>query len=177
MADGPKVGLLERHGPALGLLLVLTVGFGVVLAKGGSDPSQVGRAYVLAAGAVVVLSLVLELRRLILNRSWGADRPATPTPQLPPQLETLQDALRASRVNRGQFQLQAVPLLREVAIDRLQLLGISLDKEPERAGRALGEELASALAPEHRADVRVLHRGPRQRELEALIAGLEAVGR
>ncbi|MGC1194462.1 MAG: hypothetical protein WA976_06680 [Candidatus Dormiibacterota bacterium] len=178
MSGGPRVGLLERYGLVLALLVAGTVAVGIVLLRGGIDPSQVGRAYLLSVGALVILVLVMELRRLGLSRTWlpSATRPTAAT--LPLQLEELQDSLRVSRVNRRHYELHVVPLLREIAADRLLLLGISLSRDPAQAMAALGPQLSAALL-ESDPETGGLssHRGPQQRELGALLDNLEAVGR
>ncbi|HVB14185.1 MAG TPA: hypothetical protein VNH38_05445 [Candidatus Dormibacteraeota bacterium] len=177
MADSPRVGLLERYSPALFVIALGTVAVGVVLARGGVDASQVGRVYLLSVGALVIGGLILEFRRVAPPRKLLPSAGARLGPQLPPQLETLQDALRAGRVHRSQYQLQVVPLLREIAADRLLLLGISLSREPERAAEVLGPELNLALREEPTPAGALFRRGPRQRELEAVLAALEEVGR
>ncbi len=169
---------LARHWPSLALLALMTIGFAVVLAGAGPGASQVGRVYLLAAGALVLLLLLLELRR-----AWtpgGSEGPAQvpQPPRLPAQLEMLQDTLRASRTDPKQYRTVLVPLFREVAQDRLALLGITLDGDRERAQRALGPELAPELLRDPSARVhRLLPLGPTARELERLVARLEELGR
>jgi hypothetical protein len=177
MTAGPKVRVLERYGPVLVLLVAGTVAVGVALARGGVDPSQVGRAYLLSVGAILILALILEFRRAGPARDWSARAESSANPQLPPQLEALQDSVRASRVSLIQYQLQVVPLLREIAADRLLLLGVSLNHDPARAAEVLGPELSAALVSEPTKAGAPARRGPRARELGAILVALEAVGR
>jgi hypothetical protein len=73
--------------------------------------------------------------------------------------------------------LQVVPLFREIAADRLLLLGISLNRDPERAAEVLGPLLSSAIPAERTPAGTRDQRGPRQQELEAIVAALEAGAR
>ena len=177
MTVGPKVGFLERHGPVLALLLAGTLALGIVLAHGGVDTSQVGRAYLLSVGAIVIFVLVLELRRAAPFQGWQPSPAPRSNPLLPPQLEALQDSLQVRRVSRSHYELQVVPLLREIAADRLLLLGISLTRDPVRAAEVLGPQLSAALRNTRTVGGPPFGRGPQQRELEAVLAALEEVGR
>lgn len=178
MSGGPRVGLLERYGLVLALLVAGTVAVGIVLLRGGIDPSQVGRAYLLSVGALVLFVLVLELRRLGPPRAWLPSATPPTNATLPLQLEELQDSLRVSRVNRRHYELHVVPLLREIAADRLLLLGISLTRDPAQATAALGPQLSAILLePDPVTSGSSSRRGPQQRELEAVLDTLEAVGR
>ncbi|MGC1183597.1 MAG: hypothetical protein WBA31_00405 [Candidatus Dormiibacterota bacterium] len=175
MADRSRGGLLARYGPVLALLLLLTLGVAVVLLGGHVDVSQIGRAYALGVGAVVILVLVLELCRVGGGRSSWSDPQTEATPRKPAELVRLEDSLRASRVSPGQYELQVLPALREIARDRLLLLGISLEGDPERADQALGPVLRSALG-EDPPWLAASRPGPSQRELATLVAELEALG-
>ena len=178
MSGGPRVGLLERYGLVLAMLVAGTVALGVVLARGGIDPSEVGRAYLLSVGALVMFVSVIELRRVGHPPAWLRSATPSTTPTLPLQLEELQDSLRVSRVNRRHYELHVVPLLREIAADRLLLLGISLTRDPARAKAALGPQLSAMLQEqEPTGSGSSTRRGPQQRELEAVLATLEEVGR
>lgn len=177
MAKGPTVGFLERYGAVLALLVVGTVALVVVLARGGVDPSQVGRAYLLSVGAIAIFGLVLELGRSAPFRGQGPSALSRAGAELPPDLASLQDSLRASRISRSQYELQVVPLFREIAADRLLLLGISLNRDPERAAEVLGPLLSSAIQAEGTPGGTRDQRGPRQQELEAIVAALEAGAR
>jgi hypothetical protein len=177
MARGPKVSFLERYGPALALLTAGTMAVVVVLVRGGVDASQVGRAYVLAVGALIIFSLIQELRRS--PDFVPAARKSAPTgnPSIPPELEQLRDALRVSRASRRQYELQVVPRLREIAADQLMTRGISLKRDPERAMAVLGPELSSLLLPDTPESLSSPRRGPQQRDLVAILDALERLGR
>jgi hypothetical protein len=177
MARGPEVRFLERYGPALALLAVGTLAVVVVLVRGGVDASQVGRAYVLALGALIIFSLVQELRRSPDFVPAARKSSATGSSSIPPELEQLRDALRVSRASRRQYELQIVPRLREIAADQLMMRGISLNREPERAVAVLGPELSSLLLPDRPEVLGSHRRGPQQKDLEAALDALEAVGR
>jgi|GEM_PF-5512733 len=176
MARGPEVSFLERYGPVLGLLVVGTLAVVVVLARGGVDASQVGRAYVLGVGALVLFSLVQELRRSP-EFVPAPRKSAAGNSSVPPELEHLRDALRVSRTSRRQYELQVAPALREIAADQLMQLGISLKREPDRAVAILGPEHGALLMPDRPEVVRTSRRGPQSKELEALLDALEALGR
>jgi hypothetical protein len=177
MARGPQVSFLERYGPALGLLVVGTLAVLVVLARGGVDASQIGRAYVLGVGALVLFSLVQELRRSPDFVPAHRKSVAAGNSSIPPELEHLRDALRVSRASRRQYELQVVPALREIATDQLMMRGVSLKREPDRAVAMLGPELSALLLPDMPEVARTSRRGPQSKELEALLDALEAFGR
>jgi hypothetical protein len=177
MARGPEVGFLERFGPALALLLAGTIAVVVVLARGGVDASQVGRAYVLAVGALIIFWLIQELRRSPGFVPAPRKSAVVASAAIPPELEQLRDALRVSRASRRQYQLQIVPRLREIAADQLLTRGISLSRERDRAAAALGPGLSELLLPDREDPLRSLRRGPQQKELAALLDALEALGR
>jgi hypothetical protein len=177
MARGPEVRFLERYGPALALLVAGTLAVVVVLVRGGIDASQVGRAYVLAVGALIIFSLVQELRRSPEFVPAGRKSAASSSNSIPPELEQLRDALRVSRASRRQYELQVIPRLREIAADQLMMHGISLNREPERALAALGPELSSLLLPDRPEVLGLPRRGPQQKELEAILDALEGLGR
>jgi hypothetical protein len=177
MARGPEVRFIERFGPALALLTAGTLAVVVVLVRGGVDASQVGRAYVLAVAALIIFSLVQELRRspdFVPARRKSA---ATASSSIPPELEQLRDALRVSRASRRQYELQVIPRLREIAADRLMMRGISLHREPERALAALGPGLSSLLLPDRPDVLGLPRRGPQEKDLVAVLDALEALGR
>jgi hypothetical protein len=177
MARGPQVRFLERYGPTIGLLAVGTVAVVVVLVRGGVDASQIGRAYLLGVGALVLFSLVQELRRSPDFIPPPRKSAAAGNSSVPPELEHLRDALRVSRASRRQYELQVVPALREIAADHLMMRGISLKREPDRAVSVLGPELAALLLPGQPDVVTTSRRGPQSKELEALLDTLEGLGR
>ena len=175
MADGPHNGLIARYGPLVGLLVVATLVLAGVLLHGGVDAAQVGRAYFLGVGALVVVVMVREVGQI--GRGWqGGGPPKEPAPApIPPELAKLQDSLRASRVSTGHYQQEVLPLLREIASDRLLQQGISLDRDPARAAISLGPELSAVLLATRDLGL-TPSRGPSQRELSELLTALEAVG-
>lgn len=177
MTAQPAAGLRERYWPAMALLLMVTIAAGVVLLQGGVEPAQVGRAYALAVGAIGLYYLVMDLRRLSTERESGRGRrPEAVEIRLPGDLERLQDTLRASRVSRTQLELAVKPLLREIAVDRLLLRGVSLSHDPEAAAALMGPQLSEALRePPSSADV-TPRRAPQARELMALLDTLEGIG-
>lgn len=177
MARGPEVGFLERYGPALALLVAGTLAVAVVLVRGGVDASEVGRAYVLGVGALIIFSLVQELRRSPDFVPPRRKSVATGSSSIPPELEQLRDALRVSRASRRQYELQVIPRLREVAADQLMMRGIALNREPERAVEALGPELSSLLLPDRPEVLGLPRRGPQEKDLAAILDALEALGR
>jgi hypothetical protein len=149
----------------------------VVLARGGVDASQVGRAYALGVGALVLFSLVQELRRSPDFVPASRKPAAAGNSSIPPELEHLGDALRVSRTSRRQYELQVAPALREIASDQLLMRGISLKREPDRAVAMLGPELGALLLPDRSDVVKTSRRGPQSKELESLLDALEALGR
>ncbi len=173
MAGGPRVGFLERYGAVLVLVVGGTVALAIVLARGGVDPSQIGRAYVLSVGAIVIAALLLALRRASVSREPLSTAASGANPRLPPDLEKLQDSLRASRVSRKQYQREIVPLLREIAADRLLLVGISMTSEPARAADVLGMALSLQLQDDLAEGGLPLGRGPARAEVDALLDHLE----
>lgn len=176
MADRSRGGLLARYGPVMVLLLLLTVGVGAVLLSGRVDASQIGRAYALSVGALVIVVLVLELCRIGSRPDSWTDPEPPAIARVPAELTRLEDSLRASRVSHGQYERQVLPVLREIVTDRLLLLGLSEDRDQERANQALGPRLRSALG-EQAPWLGQSRPGPSKRELAEVVAELEALGR
>ncbi len=146
MASGPEVGFLERYGAPLALLGLGTVAMGVLLLRGGLPQAEVLRTYFLAAGFVLLYLMVQRVRRLSQLGPFVSQRRAEPAGSaLPLELDQLQNALRASRSNRTQFDLEITPLLRQVAEDRLARSGVSLSRQPERAAARLSPGLRELL--------------------------------
>lgn len=178
MQGGPRVGFFERYGLVLALLVAGTMTLIVVLLRGGLDPSQVGRAYLLSVGAIVIAALVLALRRAAPDpRSPSAADLRSAGTRFPPELEALQDSVRVSRVSHTHYQSQVVPLLREIAADRLLLLGISLERDQARAAAALGPQLTALLLDKQPDGGSAARRGPQARDLDRVLDALTAVGR
>jgi hypothetical protein len=171
------VSVLDRYGVVLALLGAGTLAAVVVLVRGGVDPSQVGRVYVLSVGCVALCLLVQWIRRLSREGPWQWTRsqPAA-TSLLPAELKRLQDSLRASRASRTQFDVQTRPLLCQVAADRLRLVGIAMEHDPDRAAATLGPRL-SEMVLESPADASpTSRRAPSKRELAEILDELEGLG-
>ena len=174
----PAAGLRDRYKLAIALLLMVTIAAGAVLLQGGVEPAQVGRAYALAVGAIGLYYLVVDLRELSTERfRRGARRPEAVGTRLPGDLVGLQDTLRASRVSRTHLELAVKPLLREIAADRLLLVGVSLSRDPQTAAALMGPQLSQAIQEQPPSPDVAPHRAPQARELMALIDVLEGIGR
>ena len=176
MSQGPRVSVLDRYGVVLVLLGAGTLAAVVALVRGGADPSQVGRIYLLSVGCVVIYLLVQWIRRFSRPRpSEGKRSQPASAGRLPAELERLQDALRASRASRTQFDLQVRPLLRQVAADRLRRVGVALERDPDRAGAILGPRLTELVLEKAAGDSGKGRQAPSKREMAEILDELERV--
>ncbi|HEY6538397.1 MAG TPA: hypothetical protein VI138_05075 [Candidatus Dormibacteraeota bacterium] len=177
MADGPRVSFVGRYGPVIALVLIATVALLVVLSQPGVDASQVGRAYALGVGALVIGTVLLAFRRAAFYVPPPAPLAPPQVSRLPPELAQLQDALRASRTSRAHYEREVVPVLREIAADRLLSLGISLTRDPDRSAAVLGERLGAAISATGSPELARSRPAPSRADLAQLLHELEGVGR
>jgi len=170
---------LRRHLIGLGELLALAtlVAFGFYI-HGGIPDQALYRAYILFVCSLLAFLMIQ------LTRHSGDARPvalvratAAGAPELPKELATVADLLRAGSASRPDFDRSVRPLLREIAVDRLMVAGVDLRRDPERARELLGADEAELVLFEGPSHATVQERGPRPSEIAKLIDRLEAVGR
>jgi hypothetical protein len=102
--------------------------------------------------------------------------PPGPQPERPAELERLEREVHLSLAGSFHMQQRLVPVLREIAANRLLLRhGLDLDARPEAAQRLLGEAAWSWLRPD-RPELRDRWApGPPLAELKAVIDALERI--
>ncbi len=176
MPRPPRPGPLQRYGFGLFVAALGTVAALIALAVPSISRVQLGRAYVLGMTALALYYLVRELVAPdLLPEPRGAVEPQPEA--IPAELAQIQDRLRAGRASRAEFDRDLRPLLREVARDRLQAVGVDLDLDSEQARSRLGPQASMAVLDQGPSRWDAAGRGPRQRELEALLDTLEGIGR
>ncbi|MGH7697758.1 MAG: hypothetical protein ACRENV_03675 [Candidatus Dormibacteria bacterium] len=153
-----------------------TLAAGVALLVPGVNRPDLGRIYVLALAALVIYYLVLDLHHEAPLPEPADAEAGFAAGQLPAELGTIQDLLRASRSSRADFDREVRPLLREVARDRLLTQGISLPQDRERAAALLGPVATMAILEEGPSQWGG-NRGPRLAQLQSLLDTLEGIGR
>lgn len=125
---------------------------------------------VLVLAAIVMLGMIQSLRRWPGLPRVRARRPAPP--KAPAELQRL-EALAGGLLTETEVDRDLRPLLREVATARLNLAGVRLEAEPERARELLGDRLWSLLQRQQRPSEDRFAAVLSRRELEDLIDTLE----
>jgi hypothetical protein len=98
---------------------------------------------------ILTLAVGAALMVRLLPRATARVRPASralPT-QRPEDLQRIQRLVWVGQSSAAEVHLRLAPLLREIAAARLERRGISLDREPDAARLALGDELWELTRP------------------------------
>lgn len=106
-------------------------------------------------------------------RWWRRSRRVTAAPA-PPQLRKVENLLRFSRKHAFTAEERLVPLLRELAAERLAAgYGIDMEEDPETARTMLGAQGWEILGPEWSTGSDGSRSGPTQESLEAAVSAIE----
>jgi hypothetical protein len=125
---------------------------------------------VLVLAAIVMLGVVQSLKRWPGLPRAHARRPAPPT--APAELQRL-EALAGGLLTEGDVDRDLRPLLHDIAAARLELAGVRLESEPERARELLGDRLWLLLQRQRQPSEDRFATVLSRRELEDLIDTLE----
>jgi hypothetical protein len=139
---------------SVGVVLLTAVLLALVVAVPSKRALFVG-IYELVLAAIAISAFVSSFRTLE-PKAWMRSpfERDPPRPEEPPTIAELDRFDRLVVLGTGnEFDLhyRLRPLLRQLASDRLYARhGIELDRDPERAGALLGDELAALLSPDRK---------------------------
>lgn len=170
---------LIRHLRGVAELAVLAALAALYLATRTQVPGQdVWRGYLLLVCFLGAFLLVQALRYSgdpRPERSRG--RRHSKLGAVPPELTQVVDVLRAGTASRPEFDRGMRPLLREIATDRLLLLGVDASRQPERAAEVLGPRLNQLILSRGASLAGIRDRGPSPAEVAQVLDQLEALAR
>ena len=163
---------------ALRVLVLPTLALGAVVLFAPGRAGLAARVYALVLAATAVTLILLALRRAFPpERPLRDTRRAAPARRRPPaSLDRIE--LEAALGVAGSFDLHFhfVPRLRSIAAGLLaSRRRISLETEPDAAHAVLGDAAWELVRPDRAAPEDRLSRGISPRELEQVVAALEAV--
>jgi len=128
---------------------IATVAFAVVLAVRPVRADRIVAGYLLGLTAIGLAALVRSLSDNMgeqpASRFERQMERATEQPVRPPELMRIEREITLGSSSAGHLHLRLLPLLREVATAKL---GIELDRRPEQAHAALGDETWELLRPD-----------------------------
>jgi hypothetical protein len=167
-----------KSGQVFALLLVATFGFALALELAGKADGLALLAYVLFLGGLGALVLVRRLR-MELPREPSFRRllpPAADEEQPLEQLRAVERRVRNAQTSAIDVHVELRPLVREIAETRLSRdHGVELEREPERARSLVGPRTWELVRPERPFPEERQGPGLPRRELEQLVAELEAL--
>jgi hypothetical protein len=161
------------------LLVLPTVALGVVLAFA---PGRVGLA--LRVYALVLCAVALVIMLAVLRRAFPRETPLRPRSRarssvardIPPALGRLEQETTLGSAWAFDLHHRLCPSLRELAGELLiARRGISVDDDPERARRALGEATWELVRPDRPRPADRQARGIPINDLRAVVESLENV--
>ena len=128
---------------------IATVAFAVGLAVRPVRADRIVAGYLLGLAAIGLAALVRSLSDDMgeqpASRFERQLERATEQPVRPPELMRIEREITLGSSSAGHLHLRLLPLLREVATAKL---GIELDRRPEQAHAALGDEAWELLRPD-----------------------------
>ncbi|MDQ2983387.1 MAG: hypothetical protein M3R70_05620 [Actinomycetota bacterium] len=143
--------MTNRHPQATLIAAVITVALAAALMVFPGHAVLALDAYVLALGAIALAALVRRTRQLEERPASPIDRPL---PALPTGTERLPELDRFERIvalscdSAFDLHYRLRPLLRELVSARLAGHGIELDRMPDAARTATGEDLWELVRPD-----------------------------
>lgn len=159
------------------LFIVASLATGALYFHGGVSNQDLLRAYILFCCSVAAFLLVQLARH---SGDPAVPRERKPRAQqavdVPGELLSVADALRAGRASRPDFDRSVRPWIRELAVDRLSLVGIDPRHDPKRASDLIGPELMEVAFSSGPSQARVQDRGPSPAQLGAWLDRLEGLG-
>jgi hypothetical protein len=134
-----------------GLVLLAAVALGVLLALRPISTSRALAIWIVLVTAMALVLLVRHSRSGVQQRSFfeAAVRRRTPKTQEPIELLRMERELELGIAGAGNAHYRLLPLLRSAATARLATRrGIELDRRPEAAQAALGDDVWDLLRPD-----------------------------
>lgn len=157
-----------------------TIALGIALGAGALRPEAAVAAYVLALACILLTALVrslVEAARVQPESAFEAAlRRSAPLEVRPAELVRVERDLTLGLTSAGGADLRLLPLLREAAAARLLARrGIELDRRPELARAALGDEAWELLRPDRPLASDRNGPGLREAQVRAVVDALERV--
>ena len=163
--------------PARGVVLAVLAGVAVVAL---SPTTRALEGSLLVAGALVLLVLVQRVRAVDLSGRHSSyelalRRPA-PTSTRIGELERIERAVALANANAFDLHFRLRPILREIAAHRLWARhAVDLDRAPDRARPLVEDRVWEVVRPGRPAPRDAFGPGLRQRDLAAIVDGLERI--
>jgi hypothetical protein len=133
--------------------------------------------YVLALGAIALPAMVSLLRGIVPpergSRLAAALEPRAPELPRIPELDRLERELYMSATREYDLHYRLRPVVREIAADRLERHGLSLDSGSAAVRELLGDDLWKLVRPDRKPPRDRQAPGPGQAELRRTVETLE----
>jgi hypothetical protein len=153
---------------------IATIAFAVVLAVRPVRADRIVAGYLLGLAAIGLAALVRSLSDDMgeqpASRFEHQMERAPEQPVRPPELMRIEREITLGSSSAGHLHLRLLPLLREIATAKL---GIELDRRPEQASAALGDEAWELLRPDRPPPADRTAPGLPLRRIRALVDTLE----
>ncbi|MHB1501834.1 MAG: hypothetical protein ACYCYK_11825 [Candidatus Dormibacteria bacterium] len=170
---------MRRHLVGVAQLFVLaSLTVAAIFFHGGVSDQDLLRAYILFCCSLGVFLLIQSIRHSgDPARPGPSRRPRSGAVEVPSDLRQVADALRAGSASRPDFDRSVRPWLRELAMERLSLVGVDLRHDRERASELLGTELMEVAFSSGPSRATVQDRGPGPAQISSWLDRLEGLGR
>ncbi|MHB8324390.1 MAG: hypothetical protein ACYDHB_08225 [Candidatus Dormibacteria bacterium] len=169
---------MRRHLIGVAELAVLaTLGAVFVAARTGVPSQDLWRGYLLLMCSLGAWLLVQALSHSGDPRPSRSRAPGRRGSGIPAELTGVGDLLQAGAASRAEFDRGMRPLLREIAQDRLLLLGVDADRQPDQAATLLGPRLTELALTRGASLAEIRDRGPSPAEVAQFLDRLEALAR
>jgi len=133
--------------------------------------------YVLVLGVMALLSITSLLRDIVPpergSRLAAALEPRAPEIPAIPELDRLERELNMGASRDYDLHYRLRPVVREIAIARLERRGLRLDSGSEAVRKLLGDELWKLVSPDRKPPVDRQARGPGLAEIRQTVEALE----
>ncbi len=133
--------------------------------------------YVLVLGALALLAMISLQRRIVPSergsRLAAALDPARPEPQRIPELDRLERELNLGASRDFDLHYRLRPVIREIALSRLERRGLRLDSGSAAVRELLGDDLWQLVSPDRERPRDRQAPGPGLAELRQSVETLE----
>ncbi|MHB8331397.1 MAG: hypothetical protein ACYDEA_04305 [Candidatus Dormibacteria bacterium] len=157
--------------------VLATLGALFLAARTGVPTQDLWRGYLLFMCSLGAWLLVQALSHSGDPRPSRSRAPGRRQPGIPAELTGVGDLLRAGAASRAEFDRGMRPLLREIATDRMLLLGVDPDRQPDQAAALLGPRLTELALTRGASLAEIRDRGPSPDEVAQLLDRLEALAK
>jgi hypothetical protein len=133
--------------------------------------------YVLVLGAMALLAVMSWLRRIVPaergSKLAAALAPRAPAQPQIPELDRLERELNMSASRAFDLHYRLRPIVREIAVGRLERRGLRLDSGSEAVRKLLGDRVWELVSPDREAPSDRQAPGPGLAELRKAVESLE----